>query len=166
MSSVPDVGAKALIRHRPFVFYFAGRGLSKLCYQVGAVAVGWQVYALTNSAFDLGLVGLVQFIPTAALTFAAGHAADRYNRKRVTQLSQVAAALAAAYLAWGSFGGWLTVPEIYAAVAVFGVAIAFESPAVAAILPGVAPEGMLQQAAALSTGAFQIATIAGPALAG
>ena len=166
MSSIPDAGAKALIRHRPFVFYFAGRGLSKLCYQVGAVAVGWQVYALTNSAFDLGLVGLVQFIPTAALTFAAGHAADRYNRKRVTQLSQVAAALAAAYLAWGSFGGWLTVPEIYAAVAVFGVAIAFESPAVAAILPGVAPEGMLQQAAALSTGAFQIATIAGPAVGG
>ncbi len=166
MSSVPDAGAGALIRHRPFLFYFAGRGLSKLCYQIGAVAVGWQVYALTNSAFDLGLVGLVQFIPTAALTFAAGHAADRYNRKRVTQLSQVAAALAAAYLAWGSFGGWLTVPEIYAAVAVFGVAIAFESPAVAAILPGVAPEGMLQQAGALSTGASQIATIAGPAVGG
>ena len=139
MSSVSSAGAKTLFRHRPFLFYFASRGLSKFCYQVGAVAVGWQVYALTGSAFDLGLVGLVQFIPTALLTFAAGHVADRYNRKRVAQLSQFAAALAAAYLAWGSFAGWLTVPEIYAAVAVFGTAIAFESPAAAAILPGVAP---------------------------
>jgi MFS family permease len=166
MSSVSSAGAKTLFRHRPFLLYFASRGLSKFCYQVGAVAVGWQVYALTNSAFDLGMVGLVQFIPTALLTFAAGHVADRYNRKRVAQLSQFAAALAAAYLAWGSFAGWLTMPEILAAVAVFGTAIAFESPAAAAILPGVAPDGMLQRAAALSTGAFQVATISGPAVGG
>ena len=166
MSSVSSGSAGVLLRHRPFLFYFASRGLSKFCYQIGAVAVGWQVYALTGSAFDLGMVGLVQFIPTAILTFAAGHVADRYNRKRVAQLSQFAAALAAGYLAWGSFAGWLTVPEIFAAVAVFGAAIAFESPAAAAILPGVAPDGMLQKAAALSTGAFQVATISGPALGG
>jgi MFS family permease len=166
MSSVSSAGAGALFRHWPFLFYFASRGLSKFCFQIGAVAVGWQVYALTGSAFDLGLVGLVQFIPTALFTFAAGHVADRYNRKRVTQLSQFAASLAAAYLAWGSFAGWLTVPEIFAAVTVFGTAIAFESPAAAAILPGVAPDGMLQRAAALSTGAFQMATISGPALGG
>jgi MFS family permease len=166
MSSVSSGSARVLLRHRPFLFYFASRGLSKFCYQIGAVAVGWQVYALTGSAFDLGMVGLVQFIPTAILTFAAGHVADRYNRKRVAQLSQFAAALAAGYLAWGSFAGWLTVPEIFAAVAVFGAAIAFESPAAAAILPGVAPDGMLQRAAALSTGAFQVATISGPALGG
>src|ERR1700678_342856 len=166
MSSVSSGSARVLLRHRPFLFYFAARGFSKFCYQIGAVAVGWQVYALTGSAFDLGMVGLVQFIPTAILTCAAGHVADRYNRKRVAQLSQFAAALAAGYLAWGSFGGWLSVPEIFAAVAVFGAAIAFESPAAAAILPGVAPDGMLQRAAALSTGAFQVATISGPALGG
>src|ERR1700694_2040554 len=114
MPPVSSAGAKTLFRHRPFLFYFASRGLSKFCYQVGAVAVGWQVYALTGSAFDLGLVGLVQFIPTALFTFAAGHVADRYNRKRVAQLSQFAAA----------------------------------------------------RAAALSTGAFQVATISGPALGG
>jgi MFS family permease len=166
MSLEPSASAKTLLWHWPFLYYFSSRGLSKFCYQIGAVAVGWQVYALTGSAFDLGMVGLVQFIPTALLTFAAGHVADRYNRKRVTQLSQFAAALAAAYLAWGSFAGWLTVPAIFAAVAVFGTALAFESPAAAAILPGVAPDGMLQRAAALSTGAFQVATISGPALGG
>jgi len=166
MSSESSAGVRTLFRHRSFLFYFASRGLSKFCFQIGAVAVGWQVYALTGSAFALGVVGLVQFIPTALLTFVAGHAADRYDRKRIAQLAQFAAALAAAYLAWGSLAGWLTVSAIFAAVAVFGTAIAFESPAMAAILPGVAPNGMLQRAAAFSTGAFQVATISGPALGG
>jgi MFS family permease len=161
MSSETSAGVRALFRHRPFLFYFASRGLSKFCFQIGAVAVGWQVYALTGSAVALGLVGLVQFIPTVLLTFVAGHVADRCDR-----VAQLAAALAAAYLAWGSFAGSLTAPAIFAAVAVFGTAIAFESPAAAAILPGVAPDGMLQRAAAFSTGAFQVATIGGPALGG
>ena len=151
MSSESSAGVRTLFRHRSFLFYFASRGLSKFCFQIGAVAVGWQVYALTGSAFALGVVGLVQFIPTALLTFVAGHAADHYDRKRIAQLAQFAAALAAAYLAWGSLAGWLTVSAISAAVAVFGTAIAFESPAMAAILPGVAPNGMLQRAAAFST---------------
>jgi MFS family permease len=166
MPSVSSASARALFAHPPFLFYFGARGLSKFCFQVGAVAVGWQVYALTSSAADLGLVGLVQFIPTAILVFAAGHVADRYDRRRVAQFSQLTAAVAAAFLAWGSFAGWITVPEIFGAVAVFGAAIAFESPAASAILPGVVPEGMLQRAAALSTGAFQMASIGGPALGG
>jgi MFS family permease len=166
MSSDPSTSARTLFAHPPFLFYFASRGLSKFCFQIGAVAVGWQVYALTSSAADLGLVGLVQFIPTAILVFAAGHVADRYDRRRVAQLSQLTAAVAAAFLAWGSFAGWITVQQIFAAVAVFGAAIAFESPAAAAILPGVVPEGTLQRAAALSTGAFQTASICGPALGG
>jgi MFS family permease len=166
MSSVSSTSARALFAHPPFLFYFASRGLSKFCFQIGAVAVGWQVYALTSSAADLGLVGLVQFIPTAILVFAAGHVADRYDRRRVAQFSQLTAAVAAAFLAWGSFAGWITVQQIFAAVAVFGAAIAFESPAAAAILPGVVPEGTLQRAAALSTGAFQTASICGPALGG
>ena len=136
MLTFTSASTGTLLGHRPFLFYFASRGFSEFCYQIGAVAVGWQVYALTGSAFDLGMVGLVQFIPTALLVFAAGHAADRYDRKRVVQLCQLVAGNAAAFLAWGSFAGWLTVPEIFAAVAVFGVAIAFESPAAAAIAAG------------------------------
>src|ERR1700691_6653768 len=97
--------AAALFRHPPFLLFFTARAFSRFCYQIGAVAVGWQVYALTNSAFDLGMVGLVQFIPTAVLTFAAGHIADRYNRKRVVQLCQLVEGLSAGFLAWGSFAG-------------------------------------------------------------
>jgi MFS family permease len=166
MTSIAATSSSVLFRHRPFILFFAARGCSKLCYQISAVAVGWQVYALTDSALDLGLVGLTQFLPAAVLLFVAGHAADRYDRRRVVQVAQIAAALTAAALAWGSFAGWLTVPEIFAAVAVFGAAAAFEGPAGAAMLPLVAPDGMLQQATALSSGAFQIATITGPALGG
>ncbi len=166
MRSTLPTSAGNVLRHRPFLLFFCANGLSEFSYQMAFVAVGWQVYALTHSAFDLGMVGLVQFVPTALLTFVAGHAADRYDRRRVVQLCQFAEALAAAFLAWGSFGGWLNVAEIFAAVAVLGAATAFESPAGAALLPAVAPEGMLQRCTALATGLRQLATIAGPALGG
>ena len=64
------------------------------------------------------MIGLVQFIPTALLIFIAGHAADRYDRKRVVQLCQFGEALGAVFLAWGSIGGWLTVGEMFAVVLV------------------------------------------------
>jgi MFS family permease len=137
-----------------------------MAYQISAVAIGWQIYALTNSAFDLGMAGLTQFVPMAVLTFAAGHAADRYDRKRVVQVCQGVEGAAAAFLACGTMGGWLTVPEIFIAIALFGAARAFESPASASLLPAVVPEGMLQKGTAISAAAFQTATIIGPALGG
>ena len=73
------------------------------------MAIGWQVYDLTGSAFELGMIGLVQFLPTALLLFVAGNAADRYERKRIVQLCQLAEALTALLLAWGAYAGWLTV---------------------------------------------------------
>jgi MFS family permease len=130
------------------------------------VAVGWQIYALTHSALDLGLAGLVQFVPSAVLMFPAGHAADRYARNRVVLICSSLEALAAAYLAWSSYSGHVTVGAIYAALAVFGVASAFDSPASAALLPAVTSEEQLQQGTALSTGAWQFAAIAGPAAGG
>jgi MFS family permease len=162
----PPHRATALFGHRPFLLYFGARGLSEFASQIGTVAIGWQVYALTGSAWDLGLVGLAQFIPSAVLVFAAGHVADRYDRRRVLQACQVTAGITAALLAWGSFGGRLTVVELFAAVAVLGAAGGFESPAMAALLAGVVPEDTLQGGAALSSAAMQAAMIGGPALGG
>ena len=112
------------------------------------------------------MVGLVQFIPTALLVFIAGHAADRYERKRVAQACQIAEALTAAFLAWATWAGWITVPQIFIAMAVLGTASAFESPTSAALLPAVAPPGTLQRATAITSGVAQVATITGPALGG
>ena len=162
---MPEPGVR-LLAHRPFVFYFLGRGFSRFAAQMATVALGWQVYELTNSAFYLGLLGLTQFLPVLLLVFVAGHAADRYDRQRVVQVCQIAQAVAAGFLCWGSYSGWLTVPAIYVAVALLGIATAFESPATAALLTGVAPKGNFQRAAALSTGMFQVAVISGPAIGG
>jgi MFS family permease len=164
--AVPSVSTRALFRHQPFICFLVGRAFSSFAYQIAAVAVGWQVYALTHSAFDLGMIGLAQFLPMAGLTFFAGHAADRYERKRVVQICQIVEGLVAVFLACGSIGGWITVPAIFVSVVLFGSARAFESPAVSALLPGVMPEGTLQRGMALSSSVFQAATIVGPALGG
>jgi MFS family permease len=167
MSSAPKPeSAGSLFRQSSFVCFLLSRSLSRFSSQIAAVAIGWQVYDLTASAFLLGMVGLVQFLPTALLVFVAGHAADRYERKRVVQLCQLAEALTALFLAFGAYAGWLTVTQIFIATALLGTAGAFESPATAALLPLITPQGSLQRATALSSGAAQAATIAGPALGG
>jgi MFS family permease len=162
--SHPD--SSALLRHRNFLFYFSGRLFSNFSRQIVAVAVGWQVYELTGSAFHLGMVGLVQFLPALLLTLHGGHLADLHERKRIVQLCQWTEGIAAAWLAWHSFQHSITVFDIYLASAVFGAAAAYERPAGAAMLPGLVPPTLLQQATAMAAGSLQVATIGGPALGG
>jgi len=140
--------------------------LSTLALHMQNVAVGWQLYALTGSALDLGLVGLVQFVPTIALTLVVGQVADRYDRRRVVVVCHVAEAGAAAALAWGSLAGWLTREGILAIVLVLGAARAFENPSRAALLPRLVPLGLIPRAVASVTSAGQAARIVGPALGG
>src|SRR5262245_4038890 len=166
MSSTATVGARDLLRDASFLYFLLSRSLSRFSSQIAAVAIGWQVYDITGSAFDLGMVGLVQFLPTALLVFVAGHAADRFERKRVVQLCQVAEAVTAVFLAVSTFAGWLNEVQIFIATFVIGIAGAFESPATAALLPLITPKGSLQRATAISSGAAQVATITGPALGG
>jgi MFS family permease len=162
--SPPD--SSALLRHHNFLFYFSGRLFSNFSRQIVAVAVGWQVYELTGSAFHLGMVGLVQFLPALLLTLHGGHLADLHERKRIVQLCQWTEGIAAAWLAWHSFQHSITVFDIYLASAVFGAAAAYERPAGAAMLPGLVPPTLLQQATAMAAGSLQVATIGGPALGG
>jgi MFS family permease len=166
MSSTLPIGAGALLRQSSFLFFLLSRSLSRFSGQIAGVAIGWQIYDLTGRAFDLGMVGLIQFLPTALLVFIAGSAADRYPRRRVVQLCLIAEALAAVYLCWASYAGALSEAQLFAATFVLGIAGAFESPATAALLPLIAPSGSLQRASAISSGAGQLATITGPALGG
>jgi MFS family permease len=166
MSSISPAGAGALLRQSAFIFFLLSRSLSRFSSQIAGVAIGWQVYELTGSAFDLGMVGLIQFMPTALLLFVAGHAADRFQRKHVVALCQLAEAATAVFLAWSTFAGWLNEVQIFVAAFVLGIAGAFESPALSALLPEITPQGSLQRATAISSGAAQLATITGPALGG
>ena len=155
-----------LFRQRNFLLYFGGRLFSNFARQIVAVAIGWQVYDLTDSPLHLGLVGLVQFTPALLLVLHGGSTADRRDRKRIVQLCQWIDGCMAAWLAWRSLTGGISVLDLYAAAAVFGAASAYERPATGAMLPNLVPLALLQQAIALSTGSLQLATIAGPALGG
>jgi MFS family permease len=130
------------------------------------VAIGWQLYALTGSALDLGLVGLVQFVTQILLTLVVGHAADRYDRRAIIGLCRVVSAGAAAVLAAGTLGGWLTTGRILALVAVVGAARAFEAPTMSALVAGLVSRPLVPQAMAWSVSANQTARIVAPALGG
>ncbi len=157
------MSSESLLHHRPFRLFWFARVCSSFAFQMQSVAIGWQVYALRGSAFDLGLVGLAQFLPILLLTLAAGHVADRYDRRRIVATCQLVEAAASAVLALGTAFGWLDVNKIFAIVGVVGAARAFESPTLSALMPGLVGETRLQQASAWSASANQTASIIGPA---
>lgn len=131
-----------------------------------AVAIGWQLYVLTGSALDLGLVGLVQFVPTFVLTLPAGQLADRFDRRRVVGVCQLVETSGAVTFALGSLGGWLTKESMFGIVAVVGAARAVEQPSVNALMSSLVPAGLIPRASALAASAQQSAQIVGPALGG
>jgi MFS family permease len=155
-----------LAQHPNYGWFFVARIAAALGFQMQAVAVGWQVYELTHSTFQLGMVGLVQFVPIVLFTFVAGHAADRYNRRAVFGVSLAAQGLAVCALAVGTSLHWLRIPGIYALVAVVGAARSFQGPANQALLPTLVPKPLVPKAIAWATGAFQTASVVGPALGG
>jgi MFS family permease len=162
-SSTPS---HSVLHEKPFALFWCARVASSIAFQMQAVAVGWQAYMLTGSAFYLGLVGLAQFLPMFLLTLAVGHIADRYDRRLIARVCQIVEAIAAAALAFGSAAGWLGRESLLAIVAVTGAARAFEGPIMQALVPGLVPVPLLPRAYALAASANQTATILGPTLGG
>lgn len=162
----PAASPDSLLRHHGFVFYWSARVLSALGYQMAMVAIGWLVYAKTGSAYDLGLVGLCQFVPVVVLTFVVGPVADRFDRRRIVMACQAIEAATLALIALGIRHDFLTVELIFAAVALLGAARAFEGPTMSALLPAVLPAALLPRAMAVQSSAMQTATIVGPSLGG
>jgi MFS family permease len=164
--TAPEPVPDSILRHRPFVFYWAARICAALGFMMLGVAVAWQMYALTGSALDLGLVGLMQFLPMAMFMLIAGQIADRYDRKRLLQVCLAVEALVAAALAVATLSGWISKELILAAVFVFGAARAFEAPTQQTLLPSIVPPALFPRTVAASASTTQLATICGPALGG
>ncbi|WP_442783530.1 MFS transporter [Collimonas fungivorans] len=158
--------SESVLSHRPFTLFWGARVASTIANQMQIVAVGWQVYQLTHSAFDLGMVGLVQFLPALFLALLVGHVADRYDRRKIARICLFIKGLAAAALAIGSIYGWLDKQAIFAIVFVIGATHAFESPTLQALVPGLVPARLLPRAVAWAASATQTAVIIGPALGG
>jgi MFS family permease len=155
-----------LTQHRSFVWFWCARTFSNGAFMMQGVAVGWQIYALTNDPFDLGLVGLVQFFPLIAMAIIVGQVLDLFDRRKIAAACQLGKALAALLLALGSVRGWLTRDTMLAIVFLSGTARAFEIPTMHAILPGIVPLTILPRAIAASASAQQTAVICGPSLGG
>src|SRR5215468_2461525 len=165
MTPTPTV-PESILRHRPFALYWTARTCAAMGFQMLGVAVAWQMYALTGSAFDLGLVGLTQFLPSAAFMLVAGQVADRYHRRRLLQICQIIEGLAAAALAIGAISGWASKGSILATVFVFGVGRAFDAPTQQTLLATVVEGPLFPRAVAASASTTQLATITGPAIGG
>jgi MFS family permease len=162
----PSEPRPALRRSGSFAYYWCARTATNGAYQMQVVAIGWQVYDLTNDPFDLGLVGLVQFVPILLFSLAIGQVADCYDRRAVVRTCQVVKTLAAAALAFGTLGGWLDRDAILAILFLTGAARAFDTPTMHALVPGLVPAELLPRAIAAAATATQTAVISGPAIGG
>ncbi|MGO8946171.1 MAG: MFS transporter [Ktedonobacterales bacterium] len=165
MSSPPQHDPYRALRQRDFRLFAAGRFIVTLGEQMLTVAIGWELYNRTHSAFALGLVGLVQIVPVLLFSLLAGQAADRYSRKHIVLVSQIVIGLGAVLLALLSAKqGPITL--VYAALALLGTSTAFYDPASSSLLSQTVPEEVFASAATWSSSSWQFAAVTGPALGG
>lgn len=152
----------AAFRHGAFLRYWAARFLTTFAAQIVSVAVGWQIYDLTRDPFDLGLVGIVQFIPSLLLVLVTGVVADRFGRRLIMWLSSLLEAACAIALLVLTTQGLAGPGPIFATLAVFGIARAFLGPASSSLVANLVPPEDFANAIAWNSSAWQTATIVGP----
>ena len=155
-----------VFRYRPYSLHQVSRLVSIVGHQMQSVAIGWQVYDISQSALDLGMVGLALFLPALFFGLIGGDVADRFNRRRVVIVSQIIQALSSLILVGLTWFGIKDVMWLYPAMILLGISRAFGGPAGAALLPHLVPGPMLARAIAWSSSIWQVATIAGPAFGG
>lgn len=155
-----------LIRERRFFRYWLSRVAGAMATQMLMVAMAWHMYELTSSAWDLGLVGLVQFVPALLLALLAGHVADRWPRGRIIVVCLLGQALVAAVLLQATWADALSRDLLLWLSLVMGAIRAFQMPASQALLPALVSPSLLPRAMAFSSAGLQAAILGGPALGG
>ena len=165
--------ARALLRERDYLFFWASRWMGSLGSQIQSVTMGWQIYALSRrtlgvgpSAFNVSLVGLITFAPLFFLALPAGEIADRHDRRRVLMLCYAGEACAVTILVAASLARIASVPLLLGVAVLFGASRSFFSPAITALGPMLVPRSLLPRAIAFNSLAWQSASIAGPAIGG
>ena len=156
----------SIFRHKGYARYWAARFMASFAVQIVSVAVGWHVYDLTRDPFDLGIIGLVQFLPAMALVLVTGSVADNYNRRAIMAVCLVGEAACALALLLFVLAGWQAVGLIFAVLLLMGVMRAFFGPAQQSLMPNLVPTHELADAIAWATSSWQIATVMGPVAGG
>jgi MFS family permease len=155
-----------LYRVRSFRLLFVTRVASTTAVQMLAVVVGWHVYELTDSALQLGMIGLVQVLPPLLLMLAAGQVADRYNRRLVLRWCYAVAFCSSAGLVVVAAFPRPSLAAIYVLLLVNSSARVFEQPVMQALVPVMAPRAILNRAIAAHVSARQLSVLIGPSLGG
>lgn len=166
MSQNSSAGRFGVLRNPNVSFYLSSRFLGTLAVQMQSVAVGWQIYQITHSLFDLGLIGLAQFAPFLVLILWAGHVADTHNRRNIVLMCLATQLLCSLLLVTFTLSGSHVVWPVYAVLVLYGSARAFMMPAQQAVLRNLVPNHEFSQAVALSSSSMQVAIILGPVLGG
>ncbi|MBE1710379.1 MULTISPECIES: MFS transporter [Mesorhizobium] len=156
----------AAFRHKAFLSYWTARFLTTFATMIVSVAVGWQMYDLTRDPFDLGIVGIVQFLPSLLLVLVTGAVADRFGRRLIMALAVVVEAICALALLALTLRGISGPLPIFCVLAMFGVARAFFGPASASLFANLVPPEDFANAIAWNSSAWQTATIVGPVAGG
>jgi MFS family permease len=161
-----EAGRFAAFAHPAFMRYWLARFCATMAVQIVTVAVGWQIYDLTRDPFNLGLIGLIEFLPSLLLVLVTGAVADRVGRRLIMGSAALVEAACALMLLYLTVRGLTDPMPVFIIIGVFGVARAFFAPASAALLTGVVPTHLFANAVAWNSSAWQTASIAGPAVGG
>jgi MFS family permease len=166
LSPASDPDHAGILQQTPFIRFWLARLAGIMGNQMLMVAVAWHMYDLTSSPWDLGLVGLFQFVPALLATLPAGHLADRVHRGRMFATCMAAQALVAATLISATGLGFASRELILGLSVALGLTRAFQMPAQQALVPLLVPPHLLVRALALSSTGMEMAVIGGPALGG
>ncbi|WP_336748235.1 MFS transporter [Pantoea vagans] len=166
MGFMASTAEESLWRHRTFVAFWLARTCSSFGFQMFSVAISWQIYALTNSAMALGMIGLMQFLPSVLLALPAGHLADQYDRRRIVLLGQLVEFAALVALVVLTLFHTADKTALWGLVFMIAVAKALEWPAMSSMLPSLVPSSILARAMAMNSVGGQAAVIVGPTMGG
>ena len=164
--AAPAGDEPGLFSQRPFVYFWIARITGTIGNQMLMVALAWHMYALTSSAWDLGLVGLLQFSSAFLLTLPAGYLADRVRRNRLFAACMALQAVASLVLMATAQRGLTDRNLLFFIAILLGVARAFQMPTQQALIPQLVSARQLPRALTLNSSGLQIAIICGPALGG
>ena len=156
----------SLLKNKSLRLLMTARVSTNFAYQMITVAIGWQMYSLTHSAFYLGLVGLVQFLPMLFLSLFVGHISDRYDCRKIVTLSQITQSVFIFIMAFGNYNDLITKERFLILIFFIAVAHSFEGPPMQALLPNIVSKKIFPRASALMSSVSEFAVIIGPAVGG
>ena len=162
---------REVLEHPEFRSFLLGRFCVSLAVQIQVVLVQWQVYRVTGDPLALGLIGLLEAVPSLAVVLFGGHVADRYVRRNILLITTGLLGLLSLSLvivsdpAIVARGGWLQL-ALYVVVFLIGIVRGFYSPALSSLLPSILPRQLYPVGSAMNSSAFHLAASAGPAAGG